>query len=85
MKCFIYAVFDSVSNMFSTPVFHINNGSAIRWFVNVLNNSDVEPSDYSLYCLGEYNQETGEIIYQKEFLKRLTRGEKVSVEVNDYE
>lgn len=65
MKLNIYALFDSQIAAFAQPYFSPTNGSALRAFSDHVNdkNSPVNkhPGDYSVYQLGSYDDQTGEI------------------------
>lgn len=60
----LYAVKDEMSNLFLTPTPFKTEGEAKRQFKDAINNNRIwkdNPADFSLYKLGEYNEETGEI------------------------
>lgn len=81
-KMRLYAILDEVSGLYSIPVAHINDNCAIRWFVQILNNDKVNPIDYSLFLLGEYDMNSAKIKHKKVFIKKVTAGEKVEVDIN---
>lgn len=70
----IFAIWDKIAGRYSLPLVQINKAMAERYFDNVIKNGDnmTEPTDFELYILGEYNQETGEIINKEkpEFVKK---------------
>lgn len=61
----IYAIYDVKSGMYGPAMTFANDGTAIRSFQEMLISKDpnsllsLYPSDYILFCLGLYNQETG--------------------------
>lgn len=59
----VYSVYDSVSEEFGLPVLFKNDVQAYRSFKKeVLENDKVAfPSDYKLFRIGEFDDETGEI------------------------
>lgn len=70
----IYAVKDELTNTFLQPTFHENDLEITRLFEFQINNTPLwkdNASDYSLYKLGKFNEETGEIISK---IEKLTGG-----------
>jgi hypothetical protein len=64
MKKIYYAVFDRKAEMYSQPFLEIKDGTAIRAVQDiVINNKDhafaKHPSDFSLFRLGDFDDETG--------------------------
>lgn len=65
MKLQIYSIYDSKVGAFVTPVFLRSRGEAIRSIVEAVNNpapnNNIEkyPADYTLFHLGEFDDETG--------------------------
>ena len=60
-----YAVKDELSNRFLAPVLMNSEAEAKRQFKSQINNIQIwkdNPSDFSLYCLGSFNEETGQLI-----------------------
>lgn len=59
MKVNIYTIYDKVANECG-PIYQAkNDGVAFRAFINLIGeNSTVNPSDYDVYCLGEFDTET---------------------------
>lgn len=59
-----FAVYDIKSELFSPPHFQETNGVAIRSFGEACLDDKTQmgkhPEDFSLYCIGDYNIETGE-------------------------
>ena len=67
MKCPIYSVRDNKSG-FGTPIFEMNDQSAIRGFSYRINNPGIMqfcPSDFDLYKVGVFDSEKGIIISEK--------------------
>lgn len=65
MRTEIFAIFDTKAQTFTIPFFQHNAPIAIRAFSNMINGDHQfaqNPHDYSLHCLGEYDDITGEII-----------------------
>ncbi len=65
MKFKIFTVFDSKAEAFNTPFFLAAKGQAVRAFEDEVNSENSEfskhPEDYTLFCLGEYDSDTGAI------------------------
>lgn len=61
----IYSIRDNLAEYFNKPFAEHNNATAIRAFSM---SSDKNPNieDFSLYLLGAYNEQTGQIISEKE-------------------
>ena len=56
----LYSIQDGLTG-FSSPTPHNNDAAAMRAFAEAF--KDVyQPQDYSLWCIGQYNTDTGEII-----------------------
>ena len=71
----IYDYYDKVSCTFSgTFGLFQNDGTAIRTYKTLLQTGKLpplvisNPGDFAIYCLGSFNQETGEIIPEKNLL-----------------
>lgn len=65
MKLFVFSVFDSKAAFFGNPICDQRVASAVRSFTDACNASDdngftKHPEDYSLFILGEFDNETGE-------------------------
>lgn len=62
----IYSIYDEVAKLYAQPFFFQNDNLAIRAFKNECerpeSNLKANPSDYKLYKIGEYDDETGGII-----------------------
>lgn len=72
MKLIIISVRDIVADVFGTPQFVLNKGSAIRSFGDEVNRASEDnkfyqhPNDFELFCLGTYNDEDASFeIYAK--------------------
>ncbi len=63
MKQFVFAVYDSKSEMFNQPMFFKAKGEALRAFTDEANRPDSaifkHPGDYTLFLIGDYNIDTG--------------------------
>ncbi len=63
MKQFVFAVYDSKSEMFNQPMFFKAKGEALRAFTDEANREDSaifkHPGDYTLFLIGDYNVDTG--------------------------
>lgn len=64
----IYTIRDSKAEFYGQPFFSRTNGDAIRQFTQVLNDTSNPnnlaakyPADYSLFEIGEFDDETGKI------------------------
>lgn len=67
----IYAIKDTIVGAFTAPFYQKNNSVAIRTITNAINNErelQNNAKDLQLYCLGEFNEETGEIQSNVEFI-----------------
>lgn len=73
----IYAVKDELTNTFLQPTYGENDLEITRIFAYQINNTAIwkdNPADYTLYRLGTFNEETGEI---ESKIERLTGGRSV--------
>lgn len=65
MKQKIYAVYDSKAEFYGQPFFQRTVGEAVRSWETVCNDGQSAmskfPADYTLFEIGEYDQETGKI------------------------
>lgn len=77
----LYAIFDKVSGEYGAPMLAQNDGVAVRWFVNTLNKSEYDPSDFQLFCVGSYDIQKGSIDPCLIFVKEVLKGEKVGGDV----
>lgn len=66
MKLKIYAIRDQQVDAFSTPIFMVSTGHAIRGFSDQVNDKtennmlNKHAEDFALYALGEFDTDTGE-------------------------
>lgn len=65
MKLIIFSVFDSKADAFITPFFSPTVAVGVRSFATAANDPNcqfaVHPGDYSLFELGEFDQEKGSV------------------------
>ena len=65
MKLKVFVVHDEKAEAFMSPFFLATDAMAIRGFADAVNNPDTpfgkHPSDYTLFCIGEYSEQKGEI------------------------
>lgn len=61
----VYAIYDSAAHVFTAPTIDISDASAVRSFQQALANSgsvmNFKPDDFSLYQVGTFDVETGEL------------------------
>lgn len=61
-----YNVFDSAAKAYTLPNFMSTNGLAVRAFTEAVNNKETPmgqyPADYTMFCIGEYDEQTGQLI-----------------------
>lgn len=61
----VYAIYDSAAHVFTAPTIDISDASAVRSFKQAIANSgsvmNFKPDDFSLYQVGSFDVETGEI------------------------
>lgn len=60
----MYAIYDSVAEVFNSPFVDLNDASAIRQFsfsVNKDNIPDDQRGDFVLYKVAEYNDASGKV------------------------
>lgn len=69
MKLKVFCVLDSKTAVFGRPWFEQQEASAIRGFADAVNDSsntnnlwNKHPEDFSLYVIGEYDDEKGDLI-----------------------
>ena len=63
---YLYSIFDSTTQLFEAPFVDINNGSALRRIQDLMmRNPDSPyakfPDDFSLMCIGTWNEETANV------------------------
>ncbi|WNK13634.1 MAG: nonstructural protein [Microvirus sp.] len=65
MKTNVYSVFDAKTDAFAQPFFAPTNGSALRSFISAAQDPATllskHPGDYSLYQIGEFDDDDGQI------------------------
>lgn len=65
MRVKIYSIWDNVAETHTIPFFMHNDGPAIRAFrdmcVDPTHQFGKNPKDYALYCLGEFEDASGEM------------------------
>ncbi len=65
MKYGIYCIFDDAARIFTAPTIDISDESAIRNFQKMCSDAgsvmNFKPSDFSLYAVGVFDAETGNI------------------------
>lgn len=61
----VYAIYDSAAHVFTAPTIDISDASAVRSFQQAIVNSgsvmNFKPDDFSLYQVGTFDVETGEL------------------------
>lgn len=61
----VYAIYDIASGVFTSPTIDISDASAIRSFQQAISNAgsvlNFKPQDFSLYQIGTFDVETGEL------------------------
>ena len=72
----IYTVHDAAVQAHGTPFFAGNDLAAIRMFTGLVNDPNsamsIQPSDFTLYCIGAYDALTGHISADE--LRRVRNG-----------
>lgn len=67
-----YTVYDNKSLSFSPPFFQQADGAAARMFSDLANDSSTtigrHPSDYSLFCIGGFDDQKGHLTYFAEHI-----------------
>lgn len=84
---FVYSIYDKVAGVFNTPFFQVNDGVAIRSFMDLVRDEKSSvcrhPEDYELWLIGKFLDDCGRIIEEledsdgkviKHFNKRLCSG-----------
>jgi hypothetical protein len=63
---FVYSIFDKTAKQFGLPFFQITDETALRLFGNLVNDKDSmlnkNPDDYTLFQVGEFDEQTGDIL-----------------------
>ena len=63
---YLYSIFDNTTQLFEPPFVDINNGSALRRIQDLMMSNPTSPyakfpDDFSLMCIGTWNEETGNV------------------------
>uniref|UniRef100_A0AAU8B1F3 Nonstructural protein n=1 Tax=Dulem virus 149 TaxID=3145626 RepID=A0AAU8B1F3_9VIRU len=70
LKCF--SVYDKKSESFNTPFFAPTYGVAVRSFTDLALNRETvvgqHPEDFDLYCVGSFDDSTGNVAECREYL-----------------
>lgn len=70
MKLKMYSVYDKKAQAWTTPIFQVNDEVAQRNIGNAANdpqhNFHMNSEDYSLYCIGEWDDVEGQVTPLKE-------------------
>lgn len=65
MKTEIYVIYDSKAKAYNKPFYQVNRDVALRTATDLANDPNVEisryPEDYSLFCIGVYDDETAQM------------------------
>lgn len=67
----IFCIKDRAVNGFGEPMAMPSEQHAIRWFRDIVNSDKAQsaiarhPDDYDLYYIGEYNEDTAEMLEQE--------------------
>jgi hypothetical protein len=65
MKLNVYSIYDSAAKAYTQPFFMHNDGLAIRAFQDNVNAPDNNianhPDQFTLFCIGEYDDSSGEL------------------------
>ena len=68
MIMFAYSIYDVASQAYMRPFFMMSDGQAIRTFTDIATDADHEigkhPEDYTLFRIGQFNDNTGEMVGQ---------------------
>jgi len=69
MRMFVYTIFDSATAAYMRPFFMQSDGQATRAFSDIANDPDHDigkhPEDYSLYRIGQWDDQKGEVMPDK--------------------
>jgi hypothetical protein len=80
MKLYVYSVFDKAVNAYMQPFFCRSTGEALRSFTDIINDTKTNFHqhyvDFSLYELGEFDDNTGQFDAFNE-TKRIVTGPEV--------
>lgn len=74
MKRHVYTVLDCKAASYSRPLVEDSDASAVRMIASVIRDGDNMmsryPGDYSLWCIGEWDDQSGELTAHKPLLVR---------------
>lgn len=63
MNYFIYLIYDKISEQYAAPFCSLNDATAARQFHQTIRaNALAEPSDFELYCCGNFSTDSGQIV-----------------------
>lgn len=66
MRLRAYSIFDNKALQYHPPFFASTNGAAVRSLSDLANDINTQigrhPGDYILYCVGEYDDQTGAML-----------------------
>ena len=83
MKVNIYTIYDKVACE-SGPIFQAkNDGVALRCFMSLMKDTpNVVPSDYDVYCLGEFDTDTRSFVPEENYGKLVIKNLEDSSDVD---
>ena len=65
MTKLMYVTYDSKAQTYTTPFYALNQGSALRSFIDIAHDTKhpigQHPEDYTLFCIGEYDELKGTV------------------------
>ena len=65
----MFGIFDEKAKAYKPPFFLPEEGQAVRAFGDAANNKELDvgrhPSDFSLWCLGTFDDNSGEVVVPK--------------------
>ena len=65
MRLYVYTMFDSKAEAYQTPFYSHNHATAIRSVMSMSNNPEhpygMYKKDFTLFCLGMFDDETGDL------------------------
>lgn len=61
MRSNLYAIYDTIADIFNKPFVEHNDNSAIRAFKDAMLKGDAHKEDFVLYHIGEWNDANGVI------------------------
>lgn len=68
----IFTSYDEKAQAYLPPFYLPKTAQAIRHFADSINNPETQlhlhPADYSLFCIGTFDDESGELKYEKKSL-----------------